>query len=167
VVRKGSYLESLFYAGFRPLFQQSAAGQPGITVRTIIVESPEITQVTHLENERVFVGPVGSDRMLSTFRQQFSSCLLAQLLQHVQLLIESLGSTANSGFSDLDQPLCSMTGIVNVPSGAGNRSAAIQRFQPIHDPRQIFDHRQITPGQFPQHPYPRLAMIDRLELVDA
>jgi hypothetical protein len=48
---------SHFYAGFRPLFQQSAAGQPGITVRTIIVESPEITQVTHLENERVFVGP--------------------------------------------------------------------------------------------------------------
>src|SRR5438132_9771152 len=32
-------------------------------------------------------------------------------------------------------------------------SAAIQRFQAIHDSRQIFDDRQVAPGEFSQHPH--------------
>ena len=57
--------------------------------------------------------------------------------------------------------------IVDVPSRTGNRPAAIQRFQPIHDPRQIFDDGQITPGQFPQHAHAGLAVVDRLEMIAA
>ena len=37
-----------------------------------------------------------------------------------------------------------MAGIVDFPSGTGNRPAAIQSFQAIHDPGNIFDDGQIT-----------------------
>src|SRR3984893_13241533 len=43
------------------------------------------------------------------------------------------------GFPDLGQPLCSMTGIVDVPARTGNRPAALHRFQAIHDSREFFD----------------------------
>src|SRR5207249_8721890 len=55
-----------------------------------------------------------------------------------------------------------MAGIVDVPARTGNRPAAIQRFQAIHDSRQIFDDGQVAPGEFSQHPHARLAMVDRL-----
>src|SRR5437667_9517421 len=41
-----------------------------------------------------------------------------------------------------------MAGIVDVPARTGNRPAAIQRFQAIHDSRQIFDDGQVAPGEF-------------------
>src|SRR6266576_903022 len=41
---------------------------------------------------------LGGDGMFATFRQQFASCLLAQVLQHVQLLIELLGPAPSAGF---------------------------------------------------------------------
>src|ERR1019366_5749376 len=37
------------------------------------------------------------DGMLATLRQQFPPSLLAQVLQHVQLLVELFGSTADAG----------------------------------------------------------------------
>src|ERR1700730_413044 len=110
---------------------------------------------------------LGSAGMLSTLRQQFPPSLLAQMLQHVQLLLELLGATADAGFSDLSQPLCSMTGIVNVPARTGNRPATIHRFQAIHDSGEIFDDGQITPSQLPQHPHPSPARVDRFEMVAA
>ena len=64
---------------------------------------------------------------------------VTQVLQHVQLLIESLRSSPHSGFADLGQPLSSMPTIVDVPSCTGNRPAAVHRFQPVHDSRQVFD----------------------------
>src|SRR5438876_7364020 len=72
-----------------------------------------------------------------------------------------------AGFPDLSQPLGAMAGIVDVPARTGNRPAAIQRFQAIHDSRQIFDDRQVAPGEFSQHPHARLAMVDRLEIIEA
>src|SRR5206468_4472418 len=77
--------------------------------------------------------------MLATLRQQLAARLLAQVLQHVQLLVESFGSATDAGFVDLAQPLVSMTGIVDVPAGTGDRPAAIDRFQPTHDSGQIFE----------------------------
>ena len=39
--------------------------------------------------------------MFSTLRQQFTPSLLSQVLQHVQLLVELLGSPADASFADL------------------------------------------------------------------
>src|SRR5437667_10459752 len=60
-----------------------------------------------------------------------------------------------------------MAGIVDVPARTGNRPAAIQRFQAIYDSRQIFDDGQVAPGEFSQHQNARLAMVDRLEIIEA
>ena len=89
--------------------------------------------------------------MLAALRQQFPPSVLAEVLQHVQPLVELFGSSANAGFANLSQPLRSMAGIVDVPSCTGNRPAAIHRFQAIYDPRQILDDGQITPRQLAQH----------------
>ena len=96
-----------------------------------------------------------------------SAGLLAQVLQHVQLLIELLGSPARSSFGNLLQPLAAMTRIVNIPAGTGNRPTAIQGFQAIHDPGKIFHHGQITARQLAQHAYPGFAMVHGLEIVEA
>src|SRR5207245_3925603 len=88
----------------------------------------------------------GSDRMLVTLRQQFAPGLLAQVLQHVQLLIKLLSSAASAGLWNFPQPLTAMADIVDVPSSTRNRPAAIQRFQAIHDSGKIFDDGQITSG---------------------
>src|SRR5713226_6434410 len=101
--------------------------------------------------------------MLATLRQQFPSNLLAQLLQHVQMLVQLLGATANAGVFDLSQPLRPMTGIVDVPSRTRNRPATIQRFQTAHDPGQILNRGHITPDPFAQSAYARLAMVDGVE----
>jgi hypothetical protein len=42
-----------------------------------------------------------SDGMLPAFRQQFAPRLLTQVLQHVQLLIKSFGSTPHADFPNL------------------------------------------------------------------
>jgi len=82
-------------------------------------------------------------------------------------LIELLGSPAGAGQGDFLQPLTAMAGVVNVPARAGNCPAAIQRFETVHDSGKIFDHGQITSGQFPQHAYAGLAVVDRLEVIEA
>jgi len=60
-----------------------------------------------------------------------------------------------------------MAGIVNIPARTRDRPTAIQGLQAIHDPGKIFDHGQITSGQFPQHAYAALAVIDGLEIIEA
>src|ERR1035437_3686805 len=61
------------------------------------------------------------------------------MLQHIELLVESFGSTPHAGFPDFCPPLLSVSGVIDVSSCTGNRPAAVHRFQPIHDPRQVFD----------------------------
>ena len=72
--------------------------------------------------------------------------LLAQVLEHVQLLIELLGPPADTDLLDFAQPLVAMAGVVDIPAGTGNRPAAIQSFQPIHHASQIFDDGEGTAG---------------------
>src|SRR6267154_6742467 len=96
--------------------------------------------------ERWNLPELGGDGVFPTLRQQFAARLLAQVLQHVQLLVEWFGSATDAGFLDLAQPLGSMTGVVDVPAGTGDRPAAIDRFQPTHDSGQIFDDGQVAPG---------------------
>ena len=55
---------------------------------------------------------LGGDGLLATLRQQFAARLLAQVLQHVQLLIESLGSPAAEG-----QGSCSSQSEERTPPG--------------------------------------------------
>src|SRR5215472_8206821 len=105
--------------------------------------------------------------MFATLRQQFAACLLAQVLQQVQLLIELLGAAASSGLGYFFQPLTAMASVVDVPAGTGDRPATIQRLQSIHHTRKIFDHGEITSGQLAQHAYPGFAMVDRLEIMQA
>jgi hypothetical protein len=104
--------------------------------------------------------------MFATLREQFSPSLLAQVLQHVQLLIKLLGSAASAGLRDLSQPLTAMAGIVDVPSSTWDRPAAIQIFQAIHHPGKILDDGQITSGKIPQHAYAGLAVINRFEIIE-
>src|SRR5215469_1619140 len=110
---------------------------------------------------------LGGDGMLATFYQQFPSHLLPQPLQEIQVLVEMFGSPADSGILDLFQPLRPMTRIVDVPSSARNRPAAIYRFQSTHHSRQLLGRRQITPCQFPQRTHTRLAMVDGLQFLEA
>src|SRR6185437_17050606 len=105
--------------------------------------------------------------MFATLRQQFAPRLLAQVLQHVQLLIQLLGAAASSGFGDFFQPLATMAGVVNVAAGTGDRPATIQSFETIHHSGKILDHGQITSGQFAQHAYAGFAVVDGLEIMEA
>src|ERR1700732_5188436 len=105
--------------------------------------------------------------MLATLRQQFAPCLLAQVLQQVQLLIELLGAAASSGLGYFFQALTAMSSVIDVAPGTGDRPATIQGFQPIHDPGKIFDYGQIAASQFAQHAHPGLTMVDRLEIMEA
>ena len=118
--------------------------------------------------ERWNLPELGGDGMFPTLRQQFSPRLLSQMLQHVQLLVESLGPPAPARLPELAQPLGAMTGVVDVPSNTGHRPAAIQSPSgDSHDSRQIFDEGQVAPGQLAQHAHARLAMVDRLEIIEA
>jgi hypothetical protein len=105
--------------------------------------------------------------VFATFRQKFASRLLAQVLQHVQLLIELFGSPACPRFGNLLQPLAAMARIVNIPAGTGDRPTAIQGFQSIHDPGKIFDHGQITARQFSEHAHAGFAVVHGLEIMQA
>jgi len=109
----------------------------------------------------VFKLDTGSDGMSATLRQQFASRLLPQVLQHVQLLVELLGSPAGSGFGNFLQPLPPMASVVNVPAGTRDRPATVQGLQSIHHTRKIFDHGEITSGQLAQHAYPGFAVVPR------
>src|SRR2546429_1294301 len=63
------------------------------------------------------------------------SRLLAQDNQHVELLVVKLCSAAHAGLGDLAQPFLTMARMVDTLAGAGNAPAAIDRLDPVHDPR--------------------------------
>src|SRR5215510_10328029 len=60
-----------------------------------------------------------------------------------------------------------MSSVVDVSAGTGNRPAAIQSFQAIHDSGKIFDHGEITAGQLAQHAYSVFAVVHGLAIMEA
>ncbi|MGA8304850.1 MAG: hypothetical protein WB723_04185, partial [Candidatus Acidiferrales bacterium] len=71
-------------------------------------------------------------------RQQIASRSLPQRLQRIQLLVEPLGSQANSRLYNLGQPFCTMTRSIHRWPGTGNSPASVHGLDPTHHPRQIF-----------------------------
>src|SRR3989441_1694277 len=63
------------------------------------------------------------------------------------------------------QPLGAMVRRVDPPTDTENRPAAVQSFESIHDPGEIFGGRQITAGQLLQGSQARfrLSLVDRRE----
>src|SRR5580704_7934338 len=105
--------------------------------------------------------------MFLALRQQIASCSLPQRLQRIQLLVEPLGSLANSRFYDLGQPFRTMARSIHACAGTRNGPASVHRLDPTHHPRQIFSDRQIAARQLLQGAYPVLSMVDRGEMVAA
>ena len=99
--------------------------------------------------------------MFPALHHQFLPGLLTQAAQHIELLVESLGSAADSGFGQLLQPLGAMLRCVNELAGTGNAPAPLQGLEAIHHLADIFSDRQITARQFLQDPYAVLSMVDR------
>jgi len=64
-------------------------------------------------------------RRFAIFCQQFPPSLLTQVLQHVPLRAELLGTSADAGLLDLCQPLGSLTAIIDISSSTGNGLAAV------------------------------------------
>src|ERR1700747_1192915 len=105
--------------------------------------------------------------MFPTLRQQIASRSLPQRLQRIQLLVEPLGSQANSGFYDLGQPFRTMARSIHGWPGTGNGPASVHGLDSTHDPRQIFRDRQIATGEHLQGTGAVLSMVDRGEIVAA
>src|SRR2546429_545910 len=95
------------------------------------------------------------------------SRLLAQDNQHVELLVVKLCSAAHAGLGDLAQPFLTMARMVDTLAGAGNAPAAIDRLDPVHDPREVFADGQISPGQFFYCAQAILSVIDGAEEIGA
>src|ERR1017187_1139741 len=66
--------------------------------------------------------------VLSAFRQQISSYLLAQRSQCVQLLVVDLGPAMYAGFGDLGEPFRAIAWCVHALPCAGNRPTPIKGF---------------------------------------
>jgi hypothetical protein len=98
---------------------------------------------------------------------EIASCFLMQGPQQIQLLVEPLGSETNSGFGNLGQPFAAMPHSINGGAAAGNRPAAIQRFNPTHHARQILGDSQIATTQLLQGSYSMVSVVYRVELVAA
>src|SRR2546429_637094 len=92
---------------------------------------------------------------------------LAQDNQHVELLVVKLCSAAHAGLGDLAQPFLTMARMVDTLAGAGNAPAAIDRLDPVHDPREVFADGQISPGQFFYCAQAILSVIDGAEEIGA
>jgi len=60
-----------------------------------------------------------------------------------------------------------MARVVDTLSATGNAPAAIDRLDPVHDPREIFADGQINPGQFFQRAQALLSVINRAEQISA
>src|ERR1700751_16623 len=103
--------------------------------------------------------------MFPALRQQIASRSLPQRLQPIQLLVESLGSQANSGLYDLGQPFRTMARSIHGWPGTGNGPASVHGLDSTHHPRQIFRDRQIAAGQLFQSAYAVLSVVDRGERV--
>lgn len=70
--------------------------------------------------------------------------------EQIQLLVEPLGPETNSRFGDLSQPFAAMPRSINGCAPAGNRPAAIQRFDPTRHACDILGERQIAAPQLLQ-----------------
>ena len=101
--------------------------------------------------------------MFPTLRQQLPSCFLAQRLQMIELLIEPLGSTTHAGLGQFFQPGGAVVRGIDLLAGTGNGPTAIQPFEAIHHPGEIFGDGQITAGQFLQRAYARFSVVHRGE----
>src|SRR6266481_9122019 len=105
--------------------------------------------------------------MFPALRQQIASRSLPQRLQRIQLLVEPLGSQANSRFYNLGQPFRTMAPPIHGWPGTRNSPASVHRFDPTHHPREIFRDRQIATRQLLQSAYSVLSVVDRGEMVAA
>jgi len=74
-------------------------------------------------------------RLVAALRDQFAPGFAAQLLQQVQLLVETLGATPQTAFTQLRQILHAAVSI-KLPADAANRLAAKDGLQPTHDTRR-------------------------------
>src|SRR5215472_18725927 len=101
--------------------------------------------------------------MFAALLEKISPYRLMQNSQDVQFLIEEFGPSAHASFSNLVQPSRTVPRGVDRRAGAGNGPAAIQRFESIHNPGEIFADRQITARQFLQRSYAIFSMVDRPE----
>src|SRR5258708_12969223 len=102
--------------------------------------------------------------VLLTFHHQIPSYLLAQGPQSIQLLVVVFGASPHTSFADLAEPFRTVTWCIHFVAGTRNAPTAIQRFEPIHDPREILGDGQITAPQ-PLHPsQPLLSAFYRLQL---
>src|SRR6266849_9876458 len=82
--------------------------------------------------------------VLLTFHHQIPSYLLAQGPQSIQLLVVVFGASPHTSFADLAEPFRTVTWCIHFVAGTRNAPTAIQRFEPIHDPREILGDGQIT-----------------------
>src|ERR1700747_1902921 len=103
--------------------------------------------------------------MFPALRQQIASRSLPQRLPRIQLLVEPLGSQANSGFYDLGQPFRTTARSIHGWPGTGNGPASVHSLDPTHHPRQIFRDRQIAARELLQGAYSVLSVVNRGEVV--
>ena len=85
--------------------------------------------------------------VLVALHEQVTACFLAHRLQQIQLLIQPFRPQTNPGFQNLGQPFGTMTRGIDGGTATGYGPAALQRFDPTHDARQIFRDRQIAAPQ--------------------
>jgi hypothetical protein len=70
--------------------------------------------------------------ILATFGDQLTPSLLAQGLEEIQLLIQSLGSSPQTRFSQLLQALVAATLAIHALARTANRHAVIYRLNAVH-----------------------------------
>jgi hypothetical protein len=73
--------------------------------------------------------------MTAAFLQHLAAGQLAQWLQVVELLIQSLGATTQTRFPQFLEPLVSMMGVENLLARTGDPTTSIHSFDSVHHPR--------------------------------
>src|SRR5207253_10719948 len=98
---------------------------------------------------------------------EFLPRLLAHGNQPVRRVVVKLCSAAHAGLGGLAQRFLTMARMVATLAGAGNAPAAIDRLDPVDDPREVFADGQISPGQFFYCAQAILSVIDGAEEIGA
>jgi hypothetical protein len=98
--------------------------------------------------------------VLAAVGDQLTPGFAAQLLQQVQLLIQSLGATPQPAFAQLRHILAAVLA-VQLLARAPNRLAPEHRLQPAHHPRRVFGQRLVAARQVLHLKAALLAVIDR------
>src|SRR5258708_37927221 len=81
------------------------------------------------------------------------------------MLVAGSWACRDAGCADLPEPCRAVTSCMHFGAGTRNAPAAIQRLEPIHDPRDILADVQITACQFFQCAQALLSVIDRFKMV--